>query len=389
MVRRGDGRKSAGERAHRRAHFGARPERRRLGYAVVGLGHIAQAAVLPAFSNASRNSKLVALVSGAEEKRRRLGRLYRVPSYDYERFEDCLAQPEVDAVYISLPNTRHRDFALRAARAGVHVLCEKPMATSSQECREMIRACEESEVKLMVAYRLHFDEPNLRAAELARKGRLGELGHLISYFSYQVRPPNIRLRRELGGGPLWDIGIYCLNAARQLFSAEPIEVQAFAAKGREPRFAEVEEALSAILRFPGERLASFVCSFGTEASAWYQLSGADGWLFLDRAYNYQGERTLELMSRGRTRRLTFPGRDQFAPELSYFSDCVLRDREPEPDGYEGLADVRVIEALYDSARIGRPVKLEPMERKRGPSRAQAYRVPPVREPELIHVSPPS
>jgi len=199
----------------------ARPVR----YAVVGLGHIAQVAVLPAFAHARRNSKLVAVVSDDRTKRRELTRRYRLEhAFSYDQFENCLN--EVDAVYIALPNSMHAEYTIRAARAGVHVLCEKPMAVTVRECQQMIAACRQARVKLMIAYRLHFEAVNLAAMDLARRGELGDLKFFTSSFSMTVRRGDIRTKREYGGGTLYDIGVYCINAARNLFRAEPTEVSA-------------------------------------------------------------------------------------------------------------------------------------------------------------------
>ena len=193
-------------------------------YAVVGLGHIAQVAVLPAFAHAKRNSLLAELVSDDPDKRRVLGRKHRVETYSYDDYEACLEH--VDAVYIALPNSMHAEYTIRAARAGVHVLCEKPMAASVDECEAMLDACEKHRVKLMIAYRLHFEEINLEAIDLIRKRRIGEPKFFNSSFAMSVRPNDIRTRRATGGGTLYDIGVYCINAARYLFRAEPTEVMA-------------------------------------------------------------------------------------------------------------------------------------------------------------------
>ncbi|HVG63217.1 MAG TPA: Gfo/Idh/MocA family oxidoreductase [Hyalangium sp.] len=362
---------------------------RQVGYAVVGLGHFAQDAILPAFEHANENSRLVALVSGNPEKARELGERYGVPAFSYERFEECLALPEVEAVYIAVPNTLHSEYAVRAAKAGVHVLCEKPLATTEAECREMIRACAESDVRLMTAYRLHFEQANLTAVEAVRKGKLGEPRLFTSTFSFQVHAPNIRLERDKGGGVLWDIGVYCVNAARYLFHAEPVEVFAFCDKSQDPRFTEVEGAASVVMRFPEGKLAAFNVSFGAEAVATYQLVGTEGTLRVDNAYEYKGEIRWELMSEGKKRKGKVPERDQIAPELLTFSDCILEGRDPEPDGWEGLADVRIISGLYESARTGQPVKLEPFERPRRPTKEQEVHRPPAETPEYVNVESPS
>src|SRR5678815_1235312 len=241
-------------------------------YAVVGLGHIAQVAVLPAFRHARSNSELVALVSNDPVKQRRLGDQYRVPeTYSYEEYELCLRSGDVDAVYIALPNNLHREFAVRAARAGVHVLCEKPLAVTEEDCEEIIRACAENHVKLMTAYRLHFNRSNLEAVKILKSGRIDEPRIFNSLFTMQVKEGNIRLKKELGGGTLYDIGIYCINAARYLFRAEPTEVFAFSADRTEKRFREVDEMTSAVLRFPEDRLATFTSSFGAGDTSEYEV----------------------------------------------------------------------------------------------------------------------
>jgi len=359
-------------------------------YAVVGLGHIAQVAVLPAFRHARSNSELVALVSDDPVKQRRLGDQYRVPeTYSYEEYELCLRSGDVDAVYIALPNNLHREFAVRAARAGVHVLCEKPLAVTEEDCEEIIRACAENQVKLMTAYRLHFNRANLEAVKILKSGRIGEPRIFNSLFTMQVKEGNIRLKKELGGGTLYDIGIYCINAARYLFRAEPIEVFAFSAKNDDERFREVDEMTTAVLRFPDERLANFTSSFGAADAAMYQVIGTKGTLCMDKPYEYAEEVELELTVNGKAQRRTYARGDQFAPELLYFSDCVLKDKEPEPSGIAGLLDVHIICSLYKSAKIGLPIKLSQLSRRRRPNKRQEITRPPVEKPEEIHAEAPT
>jgi predicted dehydrogenase len=367
------------------------PDPQKVRYAVVGLGHIAQVAVLPAFAHA-QNSELAALVSDDPEKLEKLGRRYKVKArFSYDRFDECLHSGVVDAVYIALPNHLHREYTERAARAGVHVLVEKPMAVTEEDCLAMIRATEENGVKLMVAYRLHFEEANLKAIDLVQGGRLGDVRLFDSVFTMTVKEGDIRLNpRELGGGTLYDIGIYCINAVRNLFGAEPMEVVAFSANNGDPRFLQCEEMTSAILRFPGrERLASFTCSFNAADVSTYQVVGTKGNLVMDPAYEYAEELKQRVTINGRTRERTFPKRDQFAPELVSFSECILTGATPEPSGVEGLADVRVIRALYRSADTGRPVTLEPFSKEDRPSLEQALWRPPVRKPELVNAESPS
>ena len=360
--------------------------RKQIRYAVVGLGHIAQVAVLPAFANSRRNSRLVGLVSGDPLKSAELAKNYGLEhTWSYEQYDECLKSGEVDAVYLALPNSLHQHYALRAARAGVHVLCEKPMAITEDECVQMASAARATRVKLMVAYRLHFERANLEAIEALHSGRLGEPRLFTSTFCTPVEPGNVRVRREAGGGVLYDIGIYCINAARSLFRDEPIEVQAATAGVRD----EVEEAVTGWLRFPGDRLATFSCSFGAAKVSEYRVAGTRGDLCVEPAFEYARPLKHRLTLDGETRERRYARRDQFAPELLYFSDCILLNREPEPGAEEGLADVRVIRALYRSAETGRPVELEPFERRERPSLEQEIRRPPVDKPEVIHARPPS
>jgi predicted dehydrogenase len=354
-------------------------------YAVVGLGHIAQVAVLPAFAHAARNSALTALVSNDPEKLRKLSRRYGVKlTYSYEQYDDCLRSGDVDAVYIALPNNMHAEYSLRAANAGVHVLCEKPMAVTEQECQSMIRAARKNKVKLMIAYRLHFEEANLKAIEIVKSGKLGEPRAFNSLFGLQVKEGNIRTQAELGGGTLYDLGVYCINAARHLFQNEPTEAFAYTAARKDRRFKEIDEMTSALLRFPGERTGSFTTSFGSTDVASYEIIGTKGKLRLDPAYEYVMALKLYVTIDGKTTSRTFARRDQFAPELLYFSDCIRKNIEPEPSGEEGLADVRIVRALYRAAETGRPVKIRSVPIRKRPTLKQEKYRPPVAKPQLIH-----
>ncbi|HTE05304.1 MAG TPA: Gfo/Idh/MocA family oxidoreductase [Planctomycetota bacterium] len=363
---------------------------KRIRYAVVGAGYISQVAMLPAFARASRNSELVALVSDDDVKRDKLGRKYGARiTCGYDGYDRLLQSGDIDALYIGLPNHLHADFAIRAAGARVHVLCDKPLAVNGRQCLAIADAVRASGIKFMVAYRLHFDAANLAALELARSGRLGELRFFSSDFSMQVEEGNIRLRADTGGGTLYDIGIYCINAARTLFGAEPEEVVAFSVRGTDERFRSVDEATGSLLRFPGARLAAFTTSFGAADTGTYRLVGTKGDLCVDSAYEFKSPIRHELTVKGRTSSRSFARRDQFAAEFLYFSDCILNDEEPEPSAAEGLADVRVIEALYESARTGRPVRLAPFDRGREVDLSQKISRPAGKAPKLVHADDPS
>lgn len=368
-----------------------RKTNKRIRYAVVGIGSIAQEAVLPAFANAE-NSELTALVSGEDEKREQLGKKYGLRhTYSYENFRQCLSSGEVDAVYIALPNHLHRTYAEQAAQAGIHILCEKPLAQSEAECQKIIAAARAGGVRLMTAYRLHFESANLEAIKACESGKLGDVRIFHSAFSQQVAPGNVRLTNDVehGGGPLFDMGIYCINAARYLFRDEPVEVTAFRGTSGDRRFEKSEEMVSAILRFPKERLASFSCSFGAATCGSYLVVGTKGMLTLDPAYEYNMNKRLVVTVDGKASERVFNKSDQFAPELIYFSDCILDNREPEPSGEEGLVDVQIIEAVYRAANFGRTLPIEAVHRSARPEPSQEIFRPPIEEPELVGARMPS
>lgn len=361
-----------------------------IGYAVVGLGHIAQVAVLPAFAHAKQNSQLTALVSDNPEKLKALGDRYQVQHrYSYAEYKECLRQGHIDAVYLAVPNHLHCDYTLQAARAGIHVLCEKPMASTLQECRRMIRATEQARVKLMIAYRLHFEAANMETVQVAQSGRLGRLRIFNSLFTMQVRADNIRTKQDFGGGSLYDIGVYCINAARYIFQTNPTKVSAFSVRGSDRRFREVDEMTAAHLTFPDDRLATFLCSFGAADASAYEVIGTEGRVRLDPAYEYVGPHTQSKVINGKTTASFYKAGDQFASELLYFADCIQRNVEPEPSGLEGLIDVAIIEALYRSAKSGRPIALSLPRKKRWPNISQVIRRPPVQKPKEIRVLSPS
>lgn len=358
-------------------------------YAVIGAGHITQAAVLPAFVHAAENSQLVALISGDADKRRELAEQYGIAhTAGYEQLEWVLERAQVDAVYIGTPNHEHREHTERAARAGVHVLCEKPLAPSVADCEAMIAACNDAGVRLMTAYRLHHEEANLRAVEIVQSGQIGKPKVFTSVHAMQVRAGDIRTKRELAGGALFDLGVYPLNAARYLFRAEPIRVMA-TMSGGDSRFDGVDATTCAILFFEGDRVAHFTASLETSEASYYRIFGEKGDLRVEPAYAYAKPLEHILTIDGRETRQRFDKRDQFGAELVAFSKAILEERDIEPSGEEGLCDIRVVEALFESAHSGRAVELPYFERKNRPSIAQEIHLPPISEPRLVEARAPS
>lgn len=267
-------------------------------------------------------------------------------------------------------------------------MCEKPLADAAVSVEEMIAACDRAGVVLMTAYRLHFDKANLQAVELVRKGKIGEPRVMTATFTQQVDPDNSRLDAQLGGHPLLDVGIYCVNAARYLFRAEPTEVSAFVATGPDPKFKEVPEMVACVMRFPGERLASFVCGFGEAKASAYQVLGTKGDLRLDPAFAHRGKRVMTVTVEDESKTMEFPDSDQIGPEIVYFSDCLLNGRRPEPDGREGLIDLWIIEAIKSSAMKGMAVPLQPVPEKPRPHAGQQITKPPKEKPDLVNAAPP-
>lgn len=254
----------------------------------------------------------------------------------------------------------------------------------------MVAAARTHNVRLMTAYRLHFERANLGTLALVRAGKLGQPRFITASFSMQVAAGNVRLQpAAAGGGPLYDLGVYCINAARHLFAAEPIAVSAFAANDGEPRFADTHEMMSCLLRFPDQRLASFTVSAGATDTSWYEIVGSRGRIRMDRAYELAAPLVRTVEVDGRITRSRYPKRDQFAPELLHFSTAVLSGKEPVPSGEEGLADVRVVTALLESARRGQTIELEPQALAAQPSLRLERRRPPIARPTLIDAENPN
>ncbi len=363
---------------------------KKIRYGVVGLGHIAQTAILPAFKNAQKNSVLSALVSSNTNKLKFLSKKYDVKNcYDYSEFETMLKNNIVDAVYIATPNTCHKKFIETAAKYGVHVLSEKPLTTSVNECLQLQKTISESNIVFMTGYRLHFDEANLEAIKIASSGQLGSLRIFNSVFTMQVRDENnIRLKKNMGGGTLFDIGIYCINAARNLFGSEPYEVFATNVIGTDSRFFDVDEMTTAILRFPNNQIASFTCSFGASDCSTFDLLGTQGSLRLENAYDYAKPMKLTVTTNKKTQTKKYSKHDQFAAELLYFSNCIRNYMQPEPSIKEALIDIEIIESLLLSISTGGPVRIVTDEKFERPTYDQKITRPGIQAPHVIHATSP-
>lgn len=333
------------------------PPLKPLGWAVVGLGKLALEEVMPAFAKCHQ-SKPVALVSGHPDKAKRVADAFGMDPkkiYTYEQYDRIADDPAIDIVYIILPNSMHAEYTIRALKAGKHVLCEKPMATSVADCAAMNRAAAEAKRQLMIAYRLRYEPFNMAAIDLCRRGELGKLRSLSATNAQNVQAPNIRLSKTLGGGPVGDVGIYCLNAARYLTGEEPAEVTAVAQQPTDdPRFREVPESVAFVLKFPSGVIASCDCSFGSAETRHFRVQGTTGRIDMANAFGYRGQR-LMLGKQGYTSEMKIDAVDHFAAEMDHFSACIAAGKPNRTPGEEGLADMRVIAAIEESYRTGRKV----------------------------------
>jgi predicted dehydrogenase len=337
------------------------PPGKKLGWAIVGLGSLSINQILPAFAQCEK-SKVVALVSGHPDKANKLALRYGVNPkniYNYQNYDSIRDNPEVDIIYIVLPNGMHAEYTVRALQAGKHVLTEKPMANTPAECQQMVDAGHKANRKLMVAYRCQYEPYNREAIRVARSKELGTVKVILADAGFNMKDPNQwRLKRSLaGGGSLMDIGIYALQAARYLTGEEPNEVNAmiYSTPG-DVRFKEVEEAINFQLRFPSGILANCTSSYGYAWQTHYRVVTTDGWLEMDPATAYSGLRMR--VHRGNIiEEKDLPVVDHFAAEMEHMSECVTQNKEPLTPGEEGLRDLTIMHALYEAANTGRTVKL--------------------------------
>lgn len=327
-------------------------------YAVVGAGWISQEAFLPAIEQTG-NSELAAIVSGNLDKAKQLAAFYGIDAvHPYEQFEALARSGRIDAVYIATPNSSHVSYALQAARHGLHILVEKPLATSIAQAEAMVAAAREAGVNLSTAYRLHNDPGTSRLMALIRDGAIGDPRFFGSAFGFQIDAGNHRLRKDHWGGPLQDLGVYCVNAARHVFGSEPVEVQAVSGNDAgDARFNEIDAGLSATLRFEGGRIASFYVGFGSDAVDQFQVLGTTGSLSFEHAYRFGTARTITLRHGDEVERIEVAETDNFSGMIAYFSDCILQGTRPAVDSGEGLEDMRALLAIEEAAARAAPVRL--------------------------------
>lgn len=346
-------------------------------YAVVGAGWISQDAFMPSIPQ-TNNSEITAIVSGNAEVMEQLGEFYGIEKLvHYDDYDALLNSGEIDAVYIALPNSLHADFAIRALKAGVHALVEKPLAISREQCEAMVAASNESGAYLMTEYRMHHEPKTLEVIEGLRDGSLvGEPRLIQCSFGFTSPESNHRLKGEHWGGPLQDVGIYCINACRYLFDAEPIEVSAMqTGPENDPRFAEVGATFAVNMKFPGGRLAQFTCSFDVGMHEYCNVVGSKAAINMTPAFHWAEPMRITRREEQEWSQQIGPKVDQFGGIAEYFSDCIQQGVAPESDGVEGLIDVSILEAIERSLVDGKPQLLQLPEKPKRMEIGQAKYVP--------------
>jgi len=335
---------------------------KRIGYAVVGLGSISQTAVLPAFAH-SKKAEVMAVVSGDKEKARNLAAQFGAShAYSYAEYPQCLQNPQVHAVYIATPPCEHEKYTIQAAKAGKHVLCEKPLAATVQQARNMVVTCRRNKVQFMTAYRKYFEPGSVLLKRMISRGDLGRIDVIHTLFS-ELRPfgdnsPAWLFSKKLcGGGPLTDLGVYCVNTCRWLVNENPNAASAVTWVRDPRRYKEVEEGVAFRLHFPSGLILQGTAAYSAAFASFVHIHGEKGWAELAPAFAFEEERRLSGKIKGKWFEKTFKPLDEFVLEIDYFAECVQKGRKPEPDGEQGLRDIIIIQAVYEAVKRDRLVKI--------------------------------
>ncbi|MEX2591521.1 MAG: Gfo/Idh/MocA family oxidoreductase [Anditalea sp.] len=328
----------------------------KLGIALVGLGKYAKGQLAPALKE-TKYCQLTGIVTGSPDKIPEWKEEYGIQDknmYNYDNFDEIASNKDIDIIYVVLPNSLHMDYTIRAANAGKHVICEKPMATSVEECEEMIAACNKNKVRLGIGYRLHFDPHHQYVMELGQ-GKMGRLKHTTGEHSMKLEDTSAwRLKKDLaGGGPLMDVGIYVVQASCYTAGHSPIAVKevAFGELTQPEIYQNVEQSISWTLEFPDGVLARGECSYARNGD-FFHAEAANGSFELKPAYPYNG-------IRGKTSEgtMNFPEVNQQAFQMDEFADALIQGKETIVPGEMGLRDVAILMAIYEAAESGKAVPL--------------------------------
>ena len=335
---------------------------RKINFALAGLGMLSTNQIAPALQ-LTKHCRLAGIITGTPAKAEQWKAKYGIPEkniYNYDTMRRLADNPDIDVVYVVTPNGLHPEHVIKAAQAGKHVLCEKPMANSAKDCEAMIAACKKAGVKLAIGYRCQFEPHHQECIRLAREKIFGDLKLIEASFGFRVGDPakfphiKWRLEKKLaGGGALMDVGIYALQATRYLAGEEPVYVSATETKTDPVKFREVDETICWTLKFPSGVIANCSTTYNFNGMNRSTAYAEKGWFGLDPAYGYTGQKGL----RSDKQEITFDQVNHFAAEMDDFARCILDNRPSRVSGEEGLRDLKVIEAIYKSIATGKVVKL--------------------------------
>jgi predicted dehydrogenase len=338
--------------------FPRRRQGKKLGIALVGLGYYAKNLLAPALEK-TEDCYLAGIVTGTPSKIPEWKEKYNIADknvYSYDTFDKIKDNPDIDIIYVVLPNSLHKEYTIRAAKAGKHVICEKPMALNPAECREMIAACDKAKVKLAIGYRLHSEPHTQEIMRLAREKDFGAVKLIEAADGFRIGDPTQwRLKKALaGGGAMYDVGVYCINGARYATGEQPIAVTAQEYKTDPVKFKEVDETITWQMEFSSGAVATCTTTYAASTERLY-VAYEKGWAELRPAFGYGP-------IKGKTNKgeMDIPHTVHQALQMDDFSRCVKENKESPVNGYEGLKDMLVVEAIYKSIASGKKEKVMPV-----------------------------
>ncbi|WOK05239.1 Gfo/Idh/MocA family oxidoreductase [Imperialibacter roseus] len=331
---------------------------KKLGIALVGLGYYAKNLLAPALEKTGE-CYLAGIVTGTPSKIPEWKEKYNIADknvYSYDTFDKIKDNPDIDIIYVVLPNSMHKEYTIRAAKAGKHVICEKPMALNPAECREMIAACDKAKVKLAIGYRLHSEPHTQEIMRLKREKDFGAVKLVEAADGFKIGDPTQwRLKKALaGGGAMYDVGVYCINGARYATGEQPIAVTAQEYKTDPVKFKEVDETITWQMEFSSGAVATCTTTYAASTERLY-VAYEKGWAELRPAFGYGP-------IKGKTNKgeMDIPHTIHQALQMDDFSRCVKENKESPVNGYEGLKDLLVVEAIYKSIGSGKRELVNPV-----------------------------
>ena len=330
-----------------------------LGVALVGLGNYSPNQLAPALLQ-TKKCKLTGIVTGTPEKADKWSTQYAIPKkniYNYQNFDAIKDNPDIDIVYVVLPNSMHAEYTIRAARAGKHVICEKPMALNTAECQAMIKACSEAGVQLSIGYRLYFEPHHLEMRRLGKEKIYGKVKMIESSLGFSMANPKVwRLNKALGGGgAIMDLGVYCIQGARRTIDELPNAVTAQGFILDKTVFKDIYEGMTFQMEFPGGTISNSTTTYSSYVDRLHATSGYQ-WFGLSPCYNATGAYGQYFDGEIKPLKLITPAYQQIY-QMDNFADCIRNNRKSEASGEEGWIDLKIIEAIKKSADTGQKVKL--------------------------------